>query len=78
MGRRKWKLYQDALIPRRDDDQSSDEDSMPATDQPPALKIKTIEQINEDERKVKSVSCQSSLIGTWTPCPPMTSPLRSS
>ncbi|XP_053619889.1 mushroom body large-type Kenyon cell-specific protein 1 isoform X2 [Plodia interpunctella] len=53
MGRRKWKLYQDALIPKRGDAQSSDEDSMPSTDPPPALKIKTIEQINEDERPEK-------------------------
>ncbi|XP_060806866.1 mushroom body large-type Kenyon cell-specific protein 1 [Amyelois transitella] len=53
MGRRKWKLYQDALIPKRVDTQTSDEDSMPSTDPPPALKIKTIEQINEDERPEK-------------------------
>ncbi|XP_013142128.1 PREDICTED: mushroom body large-type Kenyon cell-specific protein 1 isoform X1 [Papilio polytes] len=47
MGRRKWKLYQDALIPKRSDgEQSSDEDTTPATDPPPALKIKTIEEIN--------------------------------
>lgn len=53
MGRRKWKLYQDGLIPKRNDEVSSDEESMPATDPPPGLKIKTIEQINapEDERK---------------------------
>lgn len=55
MGRRKWKLYQDALLPRRSEpgDLSSDEESMPASDGPPAgLKIKTIEQINapEDDR----------------------------
>ncbi|XP_026754210.2 mushroom body large-type Kenyon cell-specific protein 1 isoform X3 [Galleria mellonella] len=53
MGRRKWKLYQDALVPKRTEaERSSDEESMPATDPPPALKIKTIEQINapEDER----------------------------
>ncbi|CAG4973623.1 unnamed protein product [Colias eurytheme] len=50
MGRRKWKLYQDALIPKRiEGDQSSDDESMPATDHPPALKIKTIQQINEAE-----------------------------
>ncbi|XP_068625520.1 mushroom body large-type Kenyon cell-specific protein 1 isoform X2 [Battus philenor] len=53
MGRRKWKLYQDALIPKRSDgEQSSDEDTTPATDPPPALKIKTIEEINApDESK---------------------------
>ncbi|XP_059045601.1 mushroom body large-type Kenyon cell-specific protein 1 isoform X2 [Achroia grisella] len=53
MGRRKWKLYQDALVPKRTEaERSSDEESMPATDPPPALKIKTIEQINapEDDR----------------------------
>ncbi|XP_037296133.1 mushroom body large-type Kenyon cell-specific protein 1 isoform X3 [Manduca sexta] len=53
MGRRKWKLYQDALIPKRNEPEpSSEDDSMPATDPPPALKIKTIEEINapEDER----------------------------
>nr|AIL29268.1 E93 protein [Bombyx mori] len=51
MGRRKWKLYQDALIPKRNEQDDSD-DSMPSTDPPPALKIKTIEEINapEDER----------------------------
>ncbi|XP_045516266.1 mushroom body large-type Kenyon cell-specific protein 1 isoform X1 [Pieris brassicae] len=50
MGRRKWKLYQDALIPKRlEGEQSSGDESMPATDHPPALKIKTIEQINESE-----------------------------
>ncbi|KAM3959830.1 LOW QUALITY PROTEIN: ecdysone-induced protein 93F [Aphomia sociella] len=52
MGRRKWKLYQDALVPKRTEaERSSDEESMPARP-PPALKIKTIEQINapEDER----------------------------
>lgn len=57
MGRRKWKLYQDALVPKRELEQSSEEEgSMPSTDAPPALKIKTIEQINapEDEgRRVK-------------------------
>lgn len=47
MGRRKWKQYQDALIPKPEE--SSDDDSMPSTDQPPGLKIKTIEQINEDD-----------------------------
>lgn len=47
MGRRKWKLYQDALIPKRGDgERSSDEDTTPTTDPPPALKIKTIEEIN--------------------------------
>ncbi|CAH0597645.1 unnamed protein product [Chrysodeixis includens] len=51
MGRRKWKLYQDALIPKRGEgERSSDEESV-QTDPPPALKIKTIEQINEDEGK---------------------------
>ncbi|XP_075986476.1 ecdysone-induced protein 93F isoform X2 [Anticarsia gemmatalis] len=51
MGRRKWKLYQDALIPKRGEgERSSDEESV-HTDPPPALKIKTIEQINEDEAK---------------------------
>ncbi|KAJ0170734.1 hypothetical protein K1T71_013506 [Dendrolimus kikuchii] len=52
MGRRKWKLYQDALVPKRELEQSSEEESMPSTDAPPALKIKTIEQINapEDDR----------------------------
>lgn len=50
MGRRKWKLYQDALIPKQlEGEQSSGDESMPATDHPPALKIKTIEQINESE-----------------------------
>ncbi|XP_047036104.1 mushroom body large-type Kenyon cell-specific protein 1 isoform X3 [Helicoverpa zea] len=51
MGRRKWKLYQDALIPKRGEAElSSDEESV-QTDPPPALKIKTIEQINEDDAK---------------------------
>lgn len=51
MGRRKWKLYQDALIPKGGEgERSSDEESV-HTDPPPALKIKTIEQINEDEAK---------------------------
>lgn len=52
MGRRKWKLYQDALVPRRCEprDRSSDDESMPASEGPPAgLKIKTIEQINAPE-----------------------------
>ncbi|XP_048001768.1 mushroom body large-type Kenyon cell-specific protein 1 isoform X4 [Leguminivora glycinivorella] len=52
MGRRKWKLYQDAILPKRDGEPSSDE-SMPSTDPPPALKIKTIEQINEDKEGEK-------------------------
>ncbi|XP_063389397.1 mushroom body large-type Kenyon cell-specific protein 1 isoform X1 [Cydia fagiglandana] len=52
MGRRKWKLYQDAILPKRDGEPSSDE-SMPSTDPPPALKIKTIEQINEDKQEEK-------------------------
>ncbi|KAI8423014.1 hypothetical protein MSG28_014102 [Choristoneura fumiferana] len=52
MGRRKWKLYQDAILPKRDGEPSSD-DSMPSTDPPPALKIKTIEQINEDKQEEK-------------------------
>ncbi|GBP16928.1 hypothetical protein EVAR_101951_1 [Eumeta japonica] len=39
MGRRKWKLYQEGMLPR--------EDAPPAdAPDPPALKIKTIEQIN--------------------------------
>ncbi|XP_049880591.1 mushroom body large-type Kenyon cell-specific protein 1 isoform X2 [Pectinophora gossypiella] len=52
MGRRKWKIYQDGLIPKRNEEVSSDEESMPSTDPPPGLKIKTIEQINapEDDR----------------------------
>ncbi|KAF9810992.1 hypothetical protein SFRURICE_000060 [Spodoptera frugiperda] len=55
MGRRKWKLYQDALIPKRGEAElSSDEESV-QTDPPPALKIKTIEQINEDETKEERV-----------------------
>ncbi|CAH2096860.1 unnamed protein product [Euphydryas editha] len=50
MGRRKWKLYQDGLIPKRiEGEQSSDEDSIAASDPPPALKIKTIEQINDPQ-----------------------------
>lgn len=52
MGRRKWKLYQDALIPRRCEpgERSSDDESMPASDlAPQGLKIKTIEQINAPE-----------------------------
>ncbi|XP_050357454.1 mushroom body large-type Kenyon cell-specific protein 1 isoform X1 [Nymphalis io] len=54
MGRRKWKLYQDGLIPKRiEGEQSSDEDSIAASDPPPALKIKTIEQINAPERPEK-------------------------
>ncbi|KAJ8709802.1 hypothetical protein PYW08_009806 [Mythimna loreyi] len=55
MGRRKWKLYQDALIPKRGEAElSSDEESV-QTDPPPALKIKTIEQINEAEAKEERV-----------------------
>ncbi|KAL0811495.1 hypothetical protein ABMA28_009889 [Loxostege sticticalis] len=50
MGRRKWKLCQDALIPKRSEPEASSDDSMPATDPPPALKIKTIEQINDQDR----------------------------
>ncbi|XP_063834438.1 uncharacterized protein LOC135083660 [Ostrinia nubilalis] len=50
MGRRKWKLCQDALIPKRSEPEASSDESMPATDPPPALKIKTIEQINDQER----------------------------
>lgn len=52
MGRRKWKLYQDGLIPKQTEQESSGDESMPSTDPPPALKIKTIEEINapEDER----------------------------
>lgn len=52
MGRRKWKLYQSALEPRRSeaDEHTSDDDSMPAPEgPPPALKIKTIEEINAPE-----------------------------
>lgn len=50
MGRRKWKLYQDALIPRRCEpgDRSSDDDSA-ADAAPQGLKIKTIEEINAPE-----------------------------
>ena len=53
MGRRKWKQYQDGLIHRTEDAQSSDDD-IAATDPPPALKIKTIEQINETDKTDKS------------------------
>ncbi|CAH2227889.1 jg537, partial [Pararge aegeria aegeria] len=55
MGRRKWKLYQDGLIPKRTEgDQSSDEESIAASDPPPALKIKTIEQINAPEKQERA------------------------
>ncbi|XP_037967369.2 mushroom body large-type Kenyon cell-specific protein 1 isoform X2 [Plutella xylostella] len=56
MGRRKWKLYQDGLLPRRSEpgERSSDDESMPASDgPPPALKIKTIEQINAPDDDVR-------------------------
>ncbi|XP_047525369.1 mushroom body large-type Kenyon cell-specific protein 1 isoform X2 [Pieris napi] len=62
MGRRKWKLYQDALIPKQlEGEQSSGDESMPATDHPPALKIKTIEQINESEEADEPVRKDSIL-----------------
>ncbi|CAG9794706.1 unnamed protein product [Diatraea saccharalis] len=54
MGRRKWKLCQDALIPKRSEPEASSDESMPGTDPPPALKIKTIEQINAPEAEEKS------------------------
>ncbi|XP_034837439.1 mushroom body large-type Kenyon cell-specific protein 1-like isoform X1 [Maniola hyperantus] len=55
MGRRKWKLYQDGLIPKRiEGEQSSDEESIAASDPPPALKIKTIEQINAPEKQERT------------------------
>lgn len=54
MGRRKWKIYQDGLIPKRNDEISSDEESMPATDPQPALKIKTIEEINAPDDAAKA------------------------
>lgn len=60
MGRRKWKQYQDALIPKPEE--GSDEDSMPSTDQPPGLKIKTIEQINEDDGPKRPETILESLI----------------
>ncbi|XP_050685133.1 mushroom body large-type Kenyon cell-specific protein 1 isoform X2 [Leptidea sinapis] len=63
MGRRKWKLYQDALIPKRSEGEaSSDEDSMHTTDHPPALKIKTIEQINESEREADGERRKDSIL----------------
>lgn len=60
MGRRKWKQYQNALTPKAEE--SSDEDSMPSTDQPPALKIKTIAQINEDDGPKRPETILESLI----------------
>ncbi|XP_072934024.1 uncharacterized protein [Epargyreus clarus] len=54
MGRRKWKLYQDALLPRRSEGEASSDESMPSTDPPPALKIKTIEEINAPEEATRS------------------------
>ncbi|XP_052745088.1 mushroom body large-type Kenyon cell-specific protein 1 isoform X4 [Bicyclus anynana] len=55
MGRRKWKLYQDGLIPKRSEGEPSSEDeSIVASDPPPALKIKTIEQINAPERQERT------------------------
>ncbi|OWR53117.1 hypothetical protein KGM_204075 [Danaus plexippus plexippus] len=46
MGRRKWKLYQDGLIPKRIEGSGSSDEDPSAAEPPPALKIKTIEEIN--------------------------------
>ncbi|XP_041985117.1 mushroom body large-type Kenyon cell-specific protein 1 isoform X2 [Aricia agestis] len=46
MGRTKWKLYQDGLMPRAEDS-SDDDPTLP----PPGLKIKTIEQINAPDNE---------------------------
>ncbi|CAG4967197.1 unnamed protein product [Parnassius apollo] len=72
MGRRKWKLYQDALIPKRSDgEQSSDEDTTPVTDPPPALKIKTIEEINAPD-EAKEIKTEETKVAQEKPNRPET------